>query len=238
MGVDLEELEARLDCRFRDRNLLQRALTHRSRAVETAPGGEARHDNEQLEFLGDAILGFLVSEMLVSKFPDLSEGRLSRIRARLVNAGHLHQVALDLNLGDFLLLGRGEEMSGGRGKRALLADSVEAVIAAIYLDCGYEAARRFVAERIIGDPASLAAEQDEITDFKGALQELTQGEKLPAPRYRVVASSGPEHSKKFTVEVSVGDRWSARAQGQSKKHAGQNAAARLLEHLQRSLPSQ
>src|SRR5579884_2840309 len=143
-------LEQALGYQFRDHALLSRALTHKSRAYEDGckPG---RGDNEQLEFLGDSILGFLVSEALVRQFPSWPEGRLSRVKAHLVSATHLHEVAQDLRLGEHLLLGRGEELSGGRSKRALLADAVEALIAALYLDGGVEPAREFVHQLVIGD---------------------------------------------------------------------------------------
>ena len=227
-----EELESRLQYVFRDRELLRRALTHKSRAFEeSARGGEPTANNEQLEFLGDSVLGFFVSEILVSSFPDLTEGLLSKAKARLVSSDHLHEVAQKLELGSFLLLGRGEEMNGGRGKRTLLADSVEALIAAIYLDGGYQAAREFVLGQIVGDIQQLSAHPMEITDSKGALQELAQSHKLVPPQYRVVATAGPEHSKTFTVAVSVGEEWVAEAEGSSKKTASQSAAGILLRQL-------
>jgi len=232
MNADQEGLESRLSYSFRDRALLRRALTHKSRAFESsARGGEPSENNEQLEFLGDSVLGFVVSEVLVAHFPDLAEGLLSKAKARLVSADHLHEVATDLGLGSFLLLGRGEEMNGGRTKRALLADSLEAVIAAIYLDGGHEAVKRFIMDRIIGDPGEFDVQPTEVTDFKGALQELAQSQGLMPPRYRVVATAGPEHSKTFTVEVSVGEKLAAEAEGNSKKVAGQNAAAILFDKL-------
>lgn len=237
MDLDTEELERKLPYSFQQRELLRRALTHKSRAFETnTRANAAQQSNEQLEFLGDAVLGFLVGEALVARFPDLSEGRLSKIRARLVSADHLHAVALRLDLGRFLLLGHGEEMDGGRTKRALLADSVEALIAAIYLDGGYNPARHFILDHVIGDMEALAADENEITDFKGALQELAQSLQLPTPRYRVATTSGPEHSKRFTVEASVGKEWFAQAEGGSKKSAGQRAAAILLKQLRKTRP--
>jgi ribonuclease-3 len=216
-----EELESRLQYTFRDRELLRRALTHKSRAFEEkACGGEPAANNEQLEFLGDAVLGFFVSEILLSK-----------AKARLINSDHLHEVALRLKLGSFLLLGRGEEMNGGRGKRTLLADSVEALIAAIYLDGGYQAAREFVLSQVVGDIPEFSSHPMEIMDLKGALQELAQSHKLAPPQYRVVSTAGPEHSKAFNVEVSVGQEWVAEAQGSSKKTASQLAAGILLRQL-------
>src|SRR5579884_4453163 len=168
MNESPETLERALGYTFRDRELLDRALTHKSRAYEDGfePG---RGDNEQLEFLGDSILGFLVSEALVRQFPSWPEGRLSRVKAHLVSATHLHEVAQDLRLGEHLLLGRGEELSGGRQKRALLADAVEALIAAVYLDGGITAAQRFVEDRVIGGLNGEELEFDSSTDYKSEL---------------------------------------------------------------------
>ena len=167
MNADLDELEAKLGHTFQDRQLLCRALTHKSRAFEaSARGGETTENNEQLEFLGDAVLGFVVSEILVEHFPDLPEGRLSKSKARLVSADKLHEVALALDLGPHLLLGRGEEMNGGREKRAILANSVEAVIAAIYLDGGYSATPEFISGRLIGDIEKFAADFPSGIEFR------------------------------------------------------------------------
>src|SRR5215469_14044061 len=149
MPAELEKLESELGHTFRDRELLERALTHKSRVYEKMPGQSAS-DNEQLEFLGDAILGFVVSECLVRRYPSYPEGRLSKLKAHLVSAARLHEVAQELSLGDYLLLGRGEEMSGGREKKALLSDAVEALIAALYLDAGLETAREFIETQVVG----------------------------------------------------------------------------------------
>jgi ribonuclease-3 len=232
MSADLGILEQALGHAFRDRELLERALTHKSRIYEKSEEGQASSDNEQLEFLGDAILGFAVSESLVRRFASFPEGRLSKVKAHLVSAARLHEVAQDLNLGEYLLLGRGEEMSGGRGKKALLSDAVEALIAALYLDGGLEAARHFIETRVIGpfeDPAGGA--ESALTDFKSALQEMAQALKLPPPRYVIAAEDGPEHSKTFTVEVRLGKQWVSQAQGLSKKSAGQKAAQQILQQL-------
>ncbi len=233
MGADLEGLEDRLGYRFRDRELLRRALTHKSHTYESA--GEVRHtagNNEQLEFLGDAVLGLAVSDALVARLPELTEGRLSKLKAGFVNSLHLCAVARELGLGDFLRLGRGEELSGGRQKRALLADALEAVIAAIYLDGGYEAAKQFVLTHVTGDLDALAdVEQNGIQDYKGALQERAQRIGLPQPRYRVVGTRGPEHAKVFRVQVRIGDHLTAEGEGSSKKIASQRAAKTLLERL-------
>ncbi|MBI4873983.1 MAG: ribonuclease III [Acidobacteria bacterium] len=233
MQTDPAVLEAALGHAFQDRDLLQRALTHKSRAFEQAAGPG---DNELLEFLGDSVLGFLVSEALVHLHPHFHEGRLSKLKAHLVSAAHLYQVARELGLGDHLLLGRGEEASGGRSKRTLLSNAVEALIAAVYLDGGLAAAREFVSRHILRALAELEALPDSSGhDYKSALQETAQTLKLPAPRYLIVQEHGPEHSKVFTVEVRVGKDWSAQSDGGSKKSAAQKAAQQLLERLQANL---
>ena len=232
MSADLAILEKALGHSFRDRELLERALTHKSKVYEKTAESQTATDNEQLEFLGDAILGFAVSESLVRRFPSFPEGRLSKLKAHLVSAAHLYAVAQSLQLGDYLLLGRGEEMSGGREKKALLSDAVEALIAALYLEAGLEVTRRFLEERVIGafdlpeDGVDSA-----VTDHKSALQEMAQALKLPPPRYVIVTEDGPEHSKTFTVEVRVGKDWVSQAQGLSKKSAGQKAAQQVLQQL-------
>jgi len=231
-----EALEAALGYRFASRELLARAFTHRSSVHEKSAGAAARgsvsiRDNEQLEFLGDAILGFIVSDALLAAHPGDPEGRLSKLKAQLVSASHLHAVASRLRLGDYLLLGRGEELSGGREKRALLANAVEALIAALYLDGGMEPARRFVLEHIVSE-AEPEAEHALARDYKSALQELAQSLKLPQPRYSTVEEHGPEHAKTFVVEARVGREWASRAEGASKKSAGQSAAQELLRRLE------
>jgi len=229
MSAKLESLEQILGHRFQNRELLERALTHKSRVYEKNIDNAAA-DNEQLEFLGDSILGFLVSEALVARHPSFPEGRLSKLKAYLVSASHLHEVALKLELGEHLLLGRGEEMSGGREKKALLANAVEALIAAIYLDAGMDPARALVLQHIVGD-ARTPEEGEQLTDYKSALQEMAQGLKLPQPRYLIVEERGPEHAKTFRVEVRVGREWVSQAEGLSKKSAGQKAAQQILQQL-------
>jgi ribonuclease-3 len=232
MSADLRVLEKALGHTFHDRALLDRALTHKSRIYEKSADGESPSDNEQLEFLGDAILGFVVSECLVRRHASYPEGRLSKLKAHLVSAAHLHEVAQGLQLGEYLRLGRGEEMSGGREKKALLSDAVEALIAALYVDAGLEAARAFIELHVLG---SLDISEDElggaVSDYKSALQEMAQALKLPPPRYVIVAEDGPEHSKTFTVEARLGKDWISQAQGLSKKSAGQRAAQQILQQL-------
>jgi ribonuclease-3 len=240
MRADLAALEAQLGHRFSDAELLQRALTHSSAAHEAkAAAGPSEGDSQRLEFLGDAVLGFLVSEALVGRHPGFNEGELSRRKAHLVSAAHLYGVARRLDLGSYLALGRSEEMSGGRAKRTLLVDALEAVIAALYLDGGLETARAFVSQRILDAPP--AADEEAGTDalpaianFKSALQEMAQARKLAQPRYSVVREQGPEHSKTFTVEVRVGAEWSGQAEGRTKKIAAQRAARGVYERMRRA----
>lgn len=230
MRSDLEALEEAVGHRFADRSLLVRALTHSSHAYEKSQ--EPLSDNEQLEFLGDAVLGFLISESLVLRYPAFREGRLSILKNFLVSATHLHEIAQAVDLGEFLLLGRGEDLSGGRVKKGLLADAVEALIAAIYLDGGVEAARKFVVERVLGAGAEVERTLEApFTNFKGALQEAARTMNLPAPRYTVVSEQGPPHARRFLVEVRVGSDLSAQAEGESKKAAGQLAAQAVLREL-------
>ena len=237
MRAELALLEATVDYRFASPELLRRAMTHSSAAHEAHTGAcTPDQDNEQLEFLGDSILGFLTSEALVQRYPESREGDLSRLRAHLVSATHLYSVACALDLGRYLELGRSEEMSGGRGKKTLLVDALEALIAAIYLDGGVEPARAFVASHVLspprsGDPTLDPDIQASITNFKSALQELAQSRKLPQPRYVIVRERGPEHSKTFTVEVRVGKEWTGQGEGASKKLAAQRAAQEVYLRL-------
>lgn len=241
MRPDLASLESAIQHRFSDPEKLRRALTHSSHAHEARSSPDApRIDNEQLEFLGDSILGFLVSDALVARFPAYREGELSRLKAHLVSAAHLYGVARRLDLGSYLELGRSEEMSGGRSKRTLLVDALEAVIAAVYLDGGLDPVRQFIAAHVLTAPADSAESEDSsaggITNFKSALQELAQARKLPPPRYVIVREKGPEHAKSFTVEVRVGPDWTAQAEGRSKKVAAQRAARNVYERLLSASP--
>jgi ribonuclease-3 len=232
MGALVEALEAALGYIFQNREPLVRALTHKSRSYESVLPGEEPVSNQQFEFLGDAILGFVVSEVLCRRFPLDSEGSLSKRKAHLVSQARLYEVAQALGLGEHLLLGRGEEMSGGRKKKALLADAVEALIAALYLDGGLDVARRFITEQVISEAGVEDISSDlKLADYKGALQQRAQELRLPTPRYVIVAESGPEHAKVFTMEARIGTDWSARAEGLTKKSAGQRAAQVILQQL-------
>src|SRR5579863_9349266 len=237
MPADLKFLEAAMGHQFQNRELLERALTHSSHVHERgSAAGMLPADNEQLEFLGDSILGFLISEALVLRLPGYSEGRLSKLKAGIVSAAHLYGVAERLQLGQYLHLGRGEEMSGGRFKRTLLVNALEALIAALYQDAGIDKAREFVTGYVVGDPGadieSAASEPaGTFTDYKSTLQELALARKLPLPRYVILKEDGPEHSKTFTIEVRVGKDLAAKADGYSKKNAAQNAARLVLQRL-------
>ncbi len=231
-GDSLDKLQDLIGYRFRDRQLFLEALTHSSYAQESS---DRCRDNEQLEFLGDAILNFLVSVRLADAFPQYEEGKLSRARARLVAAAHLVTVAGRLRLGDFLRLGRGEEKTGGRAKAALLADALEALVAALYRDGGLELARRFVDQFVLPEDLPSCADELFSIDYKSALQEYLQAERLAPGEYRVVEETGPEHQKTFTVEVMAGENLVARGQGASKKAAEQQAAKMALELLGRKL---
>lgn len=229
-GPSLETLQALIGYQFNNPNLLLEALTHSSYAQESS---ERSRDNEQLEFLGDAVLNFLVSVRLADTFPRFEEGKLSRARARLVAAEHLGRAAARLELGEYLRLGRGEEKTGGRSKSNLLVNALEALVAALYRDGGIGVAERFVEQFILPDDLPARAEELFSTDYKSALQEYLQGERAAAADYRVVDETGPEHQKTFTVEVAAGDNWLARGSGASKKAAEQQAAKAMLERLGR-----
>lgn len=224
----LDQLQEILGYRFRNDKFLLAALTHSSFAQE-AP--EHPRDNEQLEFLGDAILSFIVSVYLTGAFPQWEEGYLTRARSRLVAAPHLARVGANLGLGGYLRLGRGEEKTGGRAKPALLVNAVEALVAALYRDGGLESARHFVERFVI--PSNIEARGDDLfsIDYKSALQERLQAGRAPAAEYRVVEQTGPEHQKTFTVEVVAGESLVARGRGASKKAAEQEAARMILEEL-------
>ncbi len=227
--VSPELLQARIGYQFRNLQWLHEALTHSSYARETAP----HRDNEQLEFLGDAVLNYLVSVRLADAFPDYPEGKLSRGRARLVAAEHLGRVALSLDLGSYLRLGRGEEKTGGRAKLSLMVNALEALVAAIYRDGGIRAARRFVHRFILPADLESVAVNLFTVDYKSALQEYLQAERLGPASYRVVSEVGPEHRKIFTVEATAGAHGTARGSGNSKKTAEQQAAHALLEVLRK-----
>jgi ribonuclease-3 len=225
-------LEAKLGYRFSDHELLIRALTHRSSLSDKTGKMPAAEDNEQLEFLGDSVLGFVVSEALFRRFPNAREGLLSQWKGHLVSATYLHQRAVALGLGEFLVLGKGEDRNGGRQRPTLLSNAFEAVIAAMHLDGGPAVARVFIERTVLEGLDSLDNEHIELLNHKSVLQERTQAMGLPIPRYATISSTGPQHAKEFTVEARVGDGLTARAVGSSKKLASQRAAEAMLLSLQ------
>ena len=224
---EFEGLERVIEYRFRDRGLLEHAMTHTSRANEDVTGGVA--DHESMEFLGDALLGFVVADLLFRDFPAFDEGQKSKAKAALVSTAALARQADRLRLGDHLLLGRGEEKTGGRRKQALLADGYEALIAAIYLDGGIEHARAFIAREFAPLVEAVRREGVSAQDYKSALQELLQSRDLPLPDSRLVATHGPDHRKLFEIEVVVRGERLAAATGPSKKDAEQEAARLALD---------
>jgi ribonuclease-3 len=246
MKADLDELEQSLGYAFRDRALLDRALTHSSSANEllgSAPSSDeerdsslpapSRRDNERLEFLGDSILGWVVSEWLFSRFRDFTEGQLSLLKNHLVSAAHLLAAAHRLDLGRYLYLGRGEETGGGRSKQRLLVNAFEAVIAAIYLDGGGDAARGVIIRQTIPTEEELMAlaGAGPPRDFRAELDRLARDRSLPRPEYQLVGESGPGHARTFLVEVRLGRDLAATAEGSSKKSASHNAARQVCELL-------
>ncbi len=221
-----EALEARVGYRFADRDLLECALTHRSRANEDETGTVS--DNESLEFLGDSVLGFLVAERMYRAHPEFDEGQKSKVKASLVSTTALARLARRLGLGEYLVLGRGEEKTGGRRKRALLADGYEALIAAIYLDGGIDAARAFINRQFADSFEVVGRPSFSEGDHKSQLQEFLQARDRPLPEYRVVSERGPDHRKEFQVDVLVGGEVVASATGRKKKDAEQEAARLAL----------
>jgi len=235
------ELETALGHRFRRPELAVCALTHRSLAQEHEHEKGGGDDNERLEFLGDAVLGLAVAEALYAAHPEWREGELTRVRARLVSRQHIAGVAESIGLGDHLRLSRSEERGGLRQKSTVLSNTMEAVIAALYLDGGLEPVRAFVAARVMGAAAELLAEDVRagaaLGNFKSALQERLQASRAGVPVYRVRRESGPDHRKRFLVEVrlkpAAGEPGTplARGMGSTKKRAEQDAARRALARM-------
>jgi len=224
----MEKLEEKIGYSFKDKSLLQTALTHSSYANE-------KHDRslsyERLEFLGDSILGLVTAEFLYSHEPALPEGRMTRLRAELVCEASLKRIAEELGIGEYMRLGKGEERSGGRHRASILADMVEAVIAAIYLDSGMDAARSFIIERLLKN-ADLG-EQHKIADYKTELQELVQRKSDSHISYELTGESGPDHNKTFSFCVYINGVAAGQGSGRSKKEAEQAAACAALEKMRK-----
>ncbi|HEY1576668.1 MAG TPA: ribonuclease III [Terracidiphilus sp.] len=246
MEAVFTELEAALGHTFGRPELLVRALTHRSLANQKLHDGLAESevaitDNERLEFLGDAVLGLVVGEALFLGHPEWQEGELTRVRAQLVSRQHISKVAAAISLGDHLRMSRGEDRSGLRRKSTVLSNAMEAVIGALFLDSGLEPVRAFARRYVMGDTVEKLAEQlrsgAALGNYKSALQERLQAERAGAPVYRVKSESGPDHRKRFLVEVRLRSaegepgKALARGSGSTKKYAEQDAARRALERL-------
>lgn len=223
--------EKSLGFEFRDKKLLAVALTHRSFAFEASL--RSSQINEKLEFLGDAVLNLIITDFIFRRFPKFVEGDLARLRANLVNTDVLASIAQDLNLGQYIFLGRGAELTGGRERKSILADCFEAVVGAMYLDQGLEAVRSFVLKkfkRII----IRSAQAEELADFKTLLQEYTSQRLAVMPEYRISKEVGPVHEKVFFAEVLINRKVYGKGEGSSKKRAEQEAAKRALQRLRRA----
>ncbi len=224
----MTELEEKIDVQFDDKYLLQRALTHKSFPNEN------RYldlkDNERLEFLGDSVLSISISTYIFKKFPDHPEGELAKMRAVLVSAPVLAQMARDLDLGEYLLLGKGEEMTGGRERDSILADTMEAIFGAVYLDQGFAVACRIIID-IFSNDIKNAAQGKHIQDYKTMLQEIIQKDGSDRPDYEVIQEKGPDHNKTFIVEVKLRENNLGSGQGSSKKEAEQEAAKVALHKM-------
>ena len=225
-GMDMKTLEERLGYQFKDVSLLENALTHSSYANEHR--GEGMSSNERLEFLGDSVLGMVVADHLFREHPDMPEGELTRTRAALVCEGSLVEVARALELGRYLRLGRGEDAGGGRERPSILADATEAVLAALYLDGGIAQARRVIRKLILGKEEEKSASRD----YKTALQELIQRESGRKLTYRLVGEEGPDHAKRFAVEVELDGQGVGFGEGRTKKEAEQMAARAAITALE------
>jgi len=225
----LKGLQRRLGVEFRRPRMLAQALVHRS----FRPNGDEAYSNERLEFLGDAVLGQVVAEHLYTTFPGWTEGQLTKLKAAVVSEATLSEAAHRIDLGDFLVMAKGEEHSGGRKRPSLLSDALEAIIGATYLDRGLRAARTLVL-RLLRESMSALERDAQRRDYKTLLQELTQSRHKQPPAYRVVAEEGPDHDKTFVIEVRFGRHRLGEGTGKSKKQAEQKAAKQALEN-QKSL---
>jgi ribonuclease III len=224
---ELQLFEKHSGIRFRELESLNQAFTHRSFAHES---GESAENNERLEFLGDSVLGMVVSEYLYQTLTDQAEGELARIKSFVVSEASLSEIAKRLRVDNFILIGKGEEYSGGRTKKAILADALEAIIGAYYLDSGFMPARRFVREMLIPE-INKVLEDRHAKDYKTLLQEYVQKRLKTYPHYRVVQKTGPDHDRTFWIEVHIGERSYGAGKGKNKKEAEQDAARLAYEGL-------
>lgn len=229
--AELSAFEGHLGYEFRDRRLLKEALTHKSFQHEDT-AGQSSH-NERLEFLGDSVLGLVIAETLFRADSMLDEAEMSKMKSYLVNKQVLYDISAGLSLGDFIMLGRGEESTGGRHKRSILADTLEALLGAVFLDGGYEAVASLI-RCLYKDKIADVIEKKEGYDFKSELQELCQSLFGTLPEYEIVKQEGKEHNKVFTAEVSIKETIYGRGSGKSKKEAQMQAARVALENIRDS----
>ena len=226
----LNQFQEMIHYHFRDKNLLDTALTHRSFVNENP--FLACHDNERLEFLGDAVLELCISDMLMKKFPDYTEGQLSQLRASVVNEQPLANLAKNFKIGDYLLLGKGEESSGGRTKPSLLSNTLEALLAAIYLDSSFQEVSEFISRLF-----ALLINEEQKTfmyrDYKTMVQQISQNRFKETPHYTLIREHGPDHDKTFEIELSITDKIITAGTGKNKKEAEQQAAEKALEALEK-----
>jgi ribonuclease-3 len=228
MPMKLEDLEKKIGHTFKDKALLEKALTHSSCAYETQ--GDKGSDNELLEFLGDSVVGLAAADFFYSAYPDLTEGELSKFKSTATSTLSLSELARKLKLDKAILLGRGEEKSGGRKKKTILADVFEAVVGAVYIDGGFETAKAFIS-RLLSSSFKPIRREFFINNYKSALQEMFQKSDLLSPTYETLTEKGPAHQKTFVVEVRLGNRPLAKAKGRSKKIAEQQAARKALKSI-------
>ena len=233
--IDLTDIEERLGVVFSDKSLLHRALVHRSYHNEHP--GFPLENNERLEFLGDAVLGFVTGEYLYHRFPEMAEGQLTNLRSALVRRDALAQLARELDLGRFLLMGAGEISTGGRERPATLCATFEALIGAIYLDQGLDAVLRFLSP-LMGPVAARVVQNQSDRDWKSRLQELSQGLMRHTPRYTTIAEIGPDHAREFTVEVTIGGESYGVGTGTNKQQAAQGAACQAFLRLEQETAGQ
>ena len=227
----LNELEQELNLEFKSKDLLRNAFIHRSYLNEHSE--EKIGNNERLEFLGDSVLSFIVSEYLFEKYPSHPEGDLTNFRASIVNAKILSNIAQELGLGEYLFLSRGEEATGGRVRQYLLANTFEALLGSIYLDLGIKAADGFVKKYLLPKLEDII-EKELYKDYKSKFQEMSQDEKNATPLYRIIKEEGPDHEKEFTTGVYIGEELVAQGFGRSKQQAEQEAAKAALAKWQKT----
>lgn len=228
--IQLKSLQKIIRCNFKNLAFLNQALTHKSYANESKDKNIIVEDNERLEFLGDAVLGYVITDLLMNTFPEYTEGMLSKLRAHVVSENILASISIQTKLGEYLLLGRGEESTGGRAKKSILADCFEALLAGIYLDQGLEAVRRFIIRKF-SPYVEEASQKNFIPDFKTILQEYAQGKLNCTPTYRVTGQNGLDHEKVFEVKLLINKKTYGTGEGRSKKEAEQQAAYQALKSM-------